>query len=100
MTDTIYHRDAGTGFGLAIKLNLKAVRELLDREVPHFNDLTAADKKLLQRRFTVYCKHGRPDFGVGQIGNKINSDHPPSIDNLPNKAAVRLAIAKVKGGVK
>lgn len=100
MTDTIYHRDAGTGFGLAIRLNLKAVRELLERDVAHFRDLTPADKKLLQRRFSAYCKHGRADFGVGQIGNKINSDQPPSIESLPNKAAVRMAIAKVKGGVK
>ena len=100
MTDTIYHRDAGTGFGLAIRLNLKAVRELLDREVPHFDNLTTADKKLLQRRFSAYCKNGRADFGVGQIGNKINSEQPPSIDNLPNKEAVRLAIQKVKGGAK
>ena len=47
MPDTIYHRDACTGLGLAIKLNLKAVRELHDREVPHFDSLTTADKKLL-----------------------------------------------------
>ncbi len=97
---TIYHRDAGTGFGLAVKLNLKAVRELLDREVPHFSDLTPADKKLLQRRFAVYCKHGRADFGIGAVAGKFQQEHPPSIDNLPNKAAVQVAIAKVKGGAK
>jgi hypothetical protein len=32
------------------------------------------------------------------VAGKFQQEHPPSIDNLPNKDAVRLAIAKVKGG--
>ena len=102
MIDTIFHRDAGVGFGLAIRLNLKAVRELLDREVPHFSDLSPADKKLLQRRFSAYCRKGRADFSIGQVAEKFSEEQPPSVDNLPNKEAVRFALrtVKEKGGAK
>ena len=97
MISSIYHREAGTGFGKAIRLNLKAVRELLGREVAHFTDLTPKDKDLLQRRFTAYCKKGSADFSPGSIASQFCGDNPPSIDNLPNKSAVSFALLTVKG---
>jgi hypothetical protein len=96
-SDSIYHLERMGAAGKPIRLNLQAVRDLLDRYVDHFNDLTEADKKLLQRRFTCYCKNGSPDFSNGKEASKYEAEHPPSLDNIPNKIAVRLALKIVKG---
>lgn len=96
MSDSIYHSKSGDKLGPVIKLNLRAVCELLDRDVPHFDALSPQDKDLLQKRFSVYCKNGSPDFGLGCEASKTHPEHPPSIDHLPNKNAVHIAIEKVK----
>lgn len=99
MNETIYHRENTGRLGKTLKLNLKAVRELLGRHVEHFDNLTPADKILLQRRFRRYCQLGRPDFGIGHVETKFAQEHPPSVDHLPNKRALEFAL-KVKGGAK
>ena len=87
-TQTIYHIGYLGHFKQTLRLNLRSVRALLGREVPHFDALTDTDKKELEYRFSVYCKHGVPDFSQGD-GHSI----PPTIDNLPNKDALGIALA-------
>ena len=58
----IYHpRSEQSEMGQTIRINLKAVKELLQRpEIQHFSDLEKKDKELLQRRVDEYSKHRRP----------------------------------------
>jgi len=81
-----------------LRLNLKGVRELLNRHVDHFDDLTVGDRELISQRFAAYCKRGKADFSPGCEASKFHSEQPPSIDNLPNKFAVKMAVSLVKGG--
>jgi hypothetical protein len=89
---SIFHEKCNGNFGKTIRLNLKAVRDLLARDVPSFSSLTDTDKALLQRRFDCYCKHARPDFGAGKDATRTTPEMPPSINNLPSKSALAQAL--------
>ena len=84
----------GGKLGNTIRLNLKAVSDLLSRKVRHFSELTENDRAELSRRFIVYCEHGTPDFSPGLEANEAKGieESPPILDHLPCKDA--LAIAK------
>lgn len=101
-SDSIYHADSLGRRGKTIRLNLKAVRELLEDRRLEWKDLTAKKKELLQQRFTAYHEAGGlSDFSTGRdscvndLGIEI-PEQPPSIEHLPNKTAVRTAIRKIK----
>ena len=86
---TIYHAGPMGTFQKTIRLNLKAVRDLLGRNVAHFDALTPQDKTELEYRFSVYCMHGQPDWNQGDEDAGI----PPTINNLPSAHAITLARA-------
>lgn len=86
---TIYHIGPMGLFQKTIRLNLKAVRELLGRDVANFDVLTPQDKAELEYRFSVYCMHGQPDWNQGDE----NTGVPPTINNLPCAHALMLARA-------
>lgn len=90
----------------AIRLNLKAVNDLLGRNprLSNFDELTADDRQELERRFAIYCQIGAPDFRPGREEKRPEWDEEsqewvgkykpaidPSFDNLPNKNALKFA---------
>lgn len=87
MNHSIFHAERFGVLGQTIRLNLRAVRLLLNYEVPHFSSLSKDEKALLQRRFKAYCKHGNASFSNGN-----NTDIPPSINNLPCVPALEIAL--------
>ena len=87
MNFSIYHAEHLGLLTRTIRLNLRAVRALLNEEVPHFDILTKDQKALLQRRFKAYCKHGNASFSNGN-----GADMPPSINNLPCAPALAIAL--------
>jgi len=87
MNFSIYHAEVLGALTRTIRLNLRAVRALLDEDVAHFSVLTKDQKALLQRRFKSYCKHGNASFSNGN-----GADMPPSINNLPCQSALAIAL--------
>lgn len=68
----IYHpRSENSKMGKTIRINLKAVKELLDRkDIRHFSDLKKKDRELLQRRVDEYSKNRRPIM-LGYVPAKL-----------------------------
>lgn len=95
---SIYHsRSIGT-MGRMIRLNLRAVRKLLEQpELEHFRDLTEADREKLQRRFSIYCQRSSNNILSGEPAclEKGTPEVEPSIDHLPHTASLRLAILEI-----
>lgn len=59
----IYHSNNKGTFGRTIRFNLCSVKDILDKpELKSFNDLTEADRELLQRRVDAYCEETLPVF--------------------------------------
>jgi len=86
---SIYHAGPMGNFKQTIRLNLQAIRDLLGRDIAHFDVLTPEDRKELEYRFMIYCMHGQPDFNQGEE----RFDVQPAINNLPNVTALLLAKA-------
>ena len=94
---SIYHVTECPNLGKTIKLNLKAVRDLMGRQIGHFDDLGIADREELQKRFLIYCEIAEPDFFCGRDADLLRNhpEYPPSVDHLPNKKALKKAASAI-----
>ena len=91
--DTIYHEQTGPRGEEFIRLNLKAVRELMDVRDLDWEDIGDEERSLLERRFSEYLKFGRADFRQGSPASpaKDQDNTSFSIEHLPNKLAIERA---------
>jgi hypothetical protein len=87
---SIYHQP-GNG-PRTIRLNLLACKELMNRHLDDFDDLSESDHVELQRRLLIYCEFGKLDVNSGDT-KYLHTEHEqrePSIDQLPDKQALAL----------
>ena len=96
---SIYHADEFGTMGTTIKLNMIAVRQLLDRpDIAKFDNLTDADRETLQLRFTIYLSRASTGISHGQVRDpKVGHvEIQPNLNHLPDRKAVKWAVMESK----